>query len=437
MNLPASLGDHLILRRAETHEDIERIIELDNAVVQANDPNLDLSGWIRALTDGHHPTTTIHDFYLVEDTRKGLFVSSMCLIPQTWAYEGIPFGVGRPEIVMTLPEYRRRGLVRAQFEALHADCARRDLPVQGITGIPNFYRQFGYEYALDLDAGWVGLHFDLLPNLDDGAAEHYSLRKMAEADLPAVMDIARAFDRDLAITCLRDETYWRFLVHEALHVSSSALYVLVETASDRVIGYVGLRDRHWGPWLAAVELALAKGVSYLEVTPALLRAMRALADTDFARPIDPSRQLAFWLGREHPIYNIVKRYGGSVRTPYAWYLRVPDLPGFIRRIAPALERRLAASSVAGYSGELSLSFYREPGVRMKWERGRLVETGIVEPGEDSNAAFPPLVFLKLLFGYRTLEELRYAFPDVWAWGECWTVLEALFPKRLSCVVPAH
>ncbi len=33
--------------------------------------------------------------------------------------KGFPFGVGRPELVGTLPEYRNRGLVRAQFEEVH------------------------------------------------------------------------------------------------------------------------------------------------------------------------------------------------------------------------------------------------------------------------------------------------------------------------------
>ena len=37
---------------------------------------------------------------------------------QTWTYGGVPFEVGRPELVATHPDYRRRGLVRAQFEAV-------------------------------------------------------------------------------------------------------------------------------------------------------------------------------------------------------------------------------------------------------------------------------------------------------------------------------
>jgi predicted acetyltransferase len=79
----------------------------------------------------------------------------MCLIPQTWTYAGVPFGVGRPEAVGTDPDYRRRGLIRMQFEVLHGKSAAMGHLVQGITGIPWYYRQFGYEYALDLDGGRI------------------------------------------------------------------------------------------------------------------------------------------------------------------------------------------------------------------------------------------------------------------------------------------
>ena len=36
---------------------------------------------------------------------------------------------------------------------------------------------------------------------------------------------------------------------------------------------------------------------------------------------------------------------------YAYYLRVPDLPAFMRRIGPVLEKRLAESVAIGYSGD--------------------------------------------------------------------------------------
>jgi hypothetical protein len=53
---------------------------------------------------------------------------------------------------------------------------------------------------------------------------------------------------------------------------------------------------------------------------------------------------------------------------------------------------------------------------------------------SATAAFPPLVFLQLLFGYRSLAELRYAFPDCEASHEGTLLLNALFPKQPSLVV---
>jgi hypothetical protein len=43
--------------------------------------------------------------------------------------------------------------------------------------------------------------------------------------------------------------------------------------------------------------------------------------------------------------------------------------------------------------------------------------------------------LQLLFGYRSLAELRYAFPDCWADEEPTLLLNALFPKQSSLVFP--
>jgi hypothetical protein len=89
---------------------------------------------------------------VVTDT-DGRIISSLNLISQTWAYDGIPFAVGRPELVATLPEYRRRGLVRQQMALIHQKSAARGELVQAITGIPWYYRQFGYEMGLDLGGG--------------------------------------------------------------------------------------------------------------------------------------------------------------------------------------------------------------------------------------------------------------------------------------------
>ena len=100
------------------------------------------------------PLMGANDFAVVEDTSRPArpIVACTCYWNQRWSYGGIAFGLGRPEYVATLPEYRNRGLIRMLFEMIHARSADRGDSVQAITGIRYYYRQFGYEYALAWEA---------------------------------------------------------------------------------------------------------------------------------------------------------------------------------------------------------------------------------------------------------------------------------------------
>lgn len=114
------------------------------------------------------------------------------------------------------------------------------------------------------------------------------------------------------------------------------------------------------------------------------------------------------------------------------------MPGFIRLIAPALENRLANSLLAGHSGEIKITFYRT-GLRLAFENGKLTAAEAYRPtpyGHNGDAAFPELTFFQLLFGYRSMDELKYAFADIWTRSdEAHVLLDTLFPKKSSLVWP--
>jgi hypothetical protein len=118
-------------------------------------------------------------------------------------------------------------------------------------------------------------------------------------------------------------------------------------------------------------------------------------------------------------------------------VRVHDLAGFLRHVAPALEARLADSILVGHTGELALNFYRT-GLRLTFAAGRLTAIAPWQPASDvrGDAAFPDLTFLQLLFGYRSLDELAYAFPDCVARNDgARLLLDTLFPKQASNIWP--
>ena len=70
--------------------------------------------------------------------------------------------------------------------------------------------------------------------------------------------------------------------------------------------------------------------------------------------------------------------------------------------------------VAGYTGEVNSASIAAV-LRLAFHHGTLqaAEAWTPTPDERGSAAFPDLTFLQLVFGYRTLEDLRYAFADCW------------------------
>jgi hypothetical protein len=180
------------------------------------------------------------------------------------------------------------------------------------------------------------------------------------------------------------------------------------------------------------------GISWLEVSPAVARYLWQMGDTYAKRDGRPAvrTSYSFWFGSEHPAYDIFRERLPRRRDPYAWYLRVPNLPAFLCVIAPALEMHIAGSAIVSYSGEVKISFYRS-GLRLVLDKGKLttIEPWQPAPEERGETAFPDLSFLQLVFGYRSFEELEQSYADcTYQDDERRVLLSTLFPKKASSVM---
>jgi hypothetical protein len=428
------LGDGLILRRARP-EDADALIAFNEKIFKqpgSEEEPEDIAGWINSLFSGKHPTMSARDFIIVEDGKKRI-ISSLCLISQTWSYGGIKFGVGRPEVVATHPDYRGRGLVRRQFEILHQWSAHRKEKVQAITGIPYFYRQFGYEMALDLFVG-CSCGPGELPKVKKSEQGEYRVRPAREKDLAFIARLYRQGMKRYLVSCDRNEGMWRFELKRRLQGFSQRLLRRIETRQGEAIGFLMHQGGLQGNAIGASLYELKPGRSWLAVTPAVVDYLWKTGKSYAARDKRDLARFALWLGEEHPAYQALPRLKPESQ-PYAYYLRVADVPDFLRHIAPVLEQRLAESIAPGYSGELQLSFFRT-GVSLNFERGKLSKVEPWQPTDKASAFLPGLTFLQLLFGYRSLEELNYAFPDCRVRDdEARVLLTLLFPKQASHVLP--
>jgi hypothetical protein len=394
-----------------------------------------IAAWTRDLLTRSHPRFHADDFTIVEEASTGRIVSTLNLISQTWTYDGIPFGVGRPELVGTLPEFRNRGLVRLQFDEIHRWSAERGEMVQAITGIPYYYRLFGYEMALDLDGMRSGFEINV-PELKHGESEPCTFRPAQESDIPFMASVYRDSFSRYPVACERDEPIWRYeLFGRSAIVTQPSL--IIERPNGEPIGVLRHLPILGRRGITATLYELKAGEPWLEMTPAVIRHLWSIG-LEYARLQGrPCNAFTFALGETHPVYDAFSERLPQIQPSYAWYLRVSDLPAFIRHIAPALEERLAGSIACGFTGSKRISFYRS-GLRLVFEQGRLAGVEPWLPGErdqEGDIGFPSLTFLQLLFGYRSLADLRTSFADCWCdSNETRALMDALFPKKPSQVI---
>src|SRR5207249_8084435 len=151
-----------------------------------------------------------------------------------------------------------------------------------------------------------------------------------------------------------------------------------------------------GKGLSVWLLEFVQGVNAQTAMPSVLRALHTYGlNMELARPDAPAlSEVGLYLGTTHPVHEVLgDDLDRAKEPPYAWYVRVKDLPAFLMHIAPALEKRLAASPVAGYTGDIKLDFYRG-GLCMVFEQGRLraVENWRTQDFEEHvSGGYPPLV----------------------------------------------
>ncbi|GAC1392701.1 MAG: hypothetical protein NVSMB38_17110 [Ktedonobacteraceae bacterium] len=441
------LGNGLVLRwsTAADTANIAQFVGLIFRNKESDPSNEYMSNEIHELMSDKHPLMSSGDYGVVEDTRKegNPIVACTCLWRNHWEYEGIPFDMGQPEIVATDPNYRNKGLIRVLFEMVQARSESEGHMVQAITGIPYFYRQFGYEYALDLGGKRV-VYTSRIPKAKEGEAEAYMLRDAMAEDVPTIQNIYSYRRKVGVISANVPDYYWLYELQRVSNENEKFPRVkLIVDTTGKVYGYIFVSARRYKPGNSfdVYTLDVLPEVNVRAILPPILRALQVYGSQvpirNMAEQV-PLSEISLNLGRTHPVYDALGNgLAPFYEAPYAWYVRVRDLPVFLKHIAPVLERRLEHSVVSGYTGELKIDLYKG-GLHMVFEHGKLTTTEYWRvPAYDSNAGagFPPLVFLQLLFCHRSLDELRYAFPDVWAEGDTEVVLKALFPAQPSSPLP--
>ncbi|HUV53697.1 MAG TPA: GNAT family N-acetyltransferase [Candidatus Krumholzibacteriaceae bacterium] len=404
-----TMGDSgYIFKKPRTDAEVEQVYALMRIVF----PHEDVDGIVRRLLGLYPPMTLDHLFAVTYGDET---VASLVLIPQTWVMDGVERKVAEMGCVATHPDHRGRGLQRMLNERFDEAARNGGYDLCALAGIPFFYRQFGYEYSLDLD------HKTLIPvNELQDTQQSLESRGFAEADIPAAAELLDSYHSRYMVHCPRTAPVWRMQHMTGIYNGEPYEgYTLHE--GGEVQAYVRVHPRLRDKTLVLKEAGAVPG-AHRQVL-AFLR--RHCVENGF-------ETLVSALGYVDPLSELLVELGAEQSLPYGWQVKIVDNLRLLEKIAPLLESRLAGTRFSGLCERLNLNF-RRFSVDMVFESGKVAGVSLSSDCSDRTIGLNPYVFPQLLLGYRSREELQYAYPDVRVAPSRRELVDALFPKRPSYI----
>jgi hypothetical protein len=329
-------------------------------------------------------------------------VSTLTLLDETVYLGGVAVPVGQVDLVATDTEYEGRGLVRDLMAWAHRRSRERGHLAQVMIGIPYFYRQFGYTYAVPMTA-WRSA--SALPSAPEGV----EVRRATEADIPAMHALHEQAAARADLRMPHSPACWRWVVRRA------ASHQLVAVRGDTVIG----TGRYtYGADASLGELAASDPDGALAVLAHCARADELVVNerpgTIAGDAVEP----------------YLEKVEDRDRDRQWYYARIEDFGALLTHLGPLLASRLPADAeperLLISSFRSHVAFTIGPDGLTDLVSGRAEQA----PGSKGGCGVPPDALPSLVFGPHGAAGLERLLPDCYLAGKR-DLMAALFPPLTS------
>jgi predicted acetyltransferase len=365
----------------------------------------------------HNPRMTLEDFFVAK--HRGRIVAALCLIPSEWSIGGIRFRVAELGCVATLPEYRHQGLQRKLRAQYHKRVLEQGYDLSAIEGIPYFYRQFGYEYAIPLDEQ-TRIRLEEIPDYEPVC----TIRPFTNHDVSKAMELLARSQLKFYVHSVRDKEIWKMQQETRM------------VAEYEFEDYSVEQEGQMTTYFRTSQNPENKELLLREITDVKESAARSILG--FLKEIglhSGLENLVCTISHHEPFAEYLAATGHAGQPqPYAWQIRITDNLNMFRKMKTLLKKRLKSSTYNRLTEKVNLSFYRYT-VQLTIENGAITDIQRLQDSEDKAVTFNPTVFMQLLLGYRSREELELTYPDFIVRPSHRHLIDVLFPKLPSYIHP--
>jgi predicted N-acetyltransferase YhbS len=412
-NLNCKSGE-FTFQHLETEDDVEQNLELMRTVFRQEG----VDNFVKKLIT-HHPTMTLEDFLVIK--HRGKIVASLNLIPVKWSIGGIPLKVAEMGCVATLADYRHRGLQRGLINEFHKRAVEQEYDLCAIEGIPYFYRQFGYEYALPLNQE-TKISLNQIPDYES----KLNIRPFTDKDIPRAMQLLTQYQKKFYVHSIRDGQIWK-MQEETGIASGDKFEGYALEKNGEMVTYIRIRGKP-----ETKELMLNEATETDQFTGEAI--LKFLKDTAKQRRFESvNAHISYYdpLARQLVVLGAVQRI-----PPYAWQIKAIDYEKIFLKIKTLFEKRLASSTYCHLSEKLNFNFYRYT-LEVTVEEGKITGINKLDNSVDRNILVNPQVFTQLFLGHRNREELEAFYPDFIIRSSHKQLIDVLFPKLPSHIHSAY
>lgn len=392
-----------------TENDFEDLYKLMDAAFGDED--------VRGITKRfieNHPEMTEKHFFMIRQSEK--VVAGLLLLPQTWVIDGVEVRVAEMGCVGTHPEHRRKRLQWILNDKFDEYARQNDYDLCVLAGIPYFYRQFGYQYAVGLDYSTI-IEIEKLPDCDS----EITGRKTTVEDIQLMDQILTQTQEKYFVKSLRSRGIWEMQQKTGTYGGDFNQGMSL-TSNEKLVGYYRYVEDKEKSTLYVRELGYKENISEETIAGILKKHAKSLGVVKIK------------MATAHmDIFNLyLKKLGAELNKPYAWQIKPLDLYGLMQKMKPAFEKRLAGSQFKGLTKTLSFNFFKFA-VKMEIEGGVIKHMKKYYGEEKRTLGFNPYAFIQLILGYKDWQELANAYPDFWVRDGLDDLVDVLFPKAAGYI----
>jgi len=367
-----------------SNEDKDRLIEFNNLVHKE-----ELEYHINNLMF-KNPFNSIKNFAYIEIEGEIAAMIGFLQYKQQFGEEQV--SIGEVTYVGTHPKFRKRGLVRELMNYWLDYAKAKGIELCFLYGIPDFYQQFGFEYAVPTYFyNYVSIEKEMLKDIKG----EYNIEKLSihsEKYAKEIKDIYDKSSKENFCSKVRSLEYFKYRLKDT-NKGAHRWYVVLD--QEKVKGYI---------WLTLIE----NEIKIREVNIEDEEAGKTLSE--FLYQLTGNNEAIKILGFRIPLNNSFSKYlykkGARFSCTNEFYpknwggmYKILDLRVAMKKLITSFEKRIANSRFYEYSGSFNIK--TEIGkVGFNIEKGKVVITNGLSFGEE--VEMPINILTSVFTGYKDI-----------------------------------